>query len=121
MAGGYAQGWEALKAGQVDVTVISGDVPEKLYREVLAGSRVIEQQGPVPSHVVAFAKSLDAETRQALTDALMALNAPEQRNLMRKFISGIFVRFEPTTGEKHLAALNNFLKLTNLEFVERLQ
>ena len=121
MAGGYAQGWEALKAGQVDVTVIAGDVPEKLYREVLAGSRVIEQQGPVPSHGVAFAKSLDTETRQALTAALMALNAPEQRNLMRKFISGIFVRFEPTTGEKHLAGLNNFLKLTNLEFVERLQ
>ena len=121
MAGGYAQGWEALKAGQVDVTVIAGDVPEKLYREVLAGSRVIEQQGPVPSHGVAFAKSLDPETRQALTDALMALNAPEQRDLMRKFISGIFVRFEPTTGEKHLAGLNNFLRLTNLEFVERLR
>ena len=121
MAGGYAQGWEALKAGQVDVTVIAGDVAEKLFREILAGSRVVEQQGPIPSHGVAFAQSLDPESRQALTDALMALNALEHRGLMRKFISGIFVRFEPTTSEKHLAALNNFLRLTNLEFVERLR
>jgi len=121
LAGGYAQGWEALKAGQVDATVIAGDVSEKLYREVLAGTRVIEQQGPIPSHGVAFAKGLDAQTKQALTDALMALNEPSQRDLMRKFISGIFIRFEPTTGQKHLASLNAFLQSTQLEFVERLR
>ena len=121
LAGGYAQGWEALKAGQVEATVIAGDVSEKLYREVLAGSRVIEQQGPIPSHGVAYAKGLDPQTKQALTDALMALNEPGQRDLMRKFISGIFVRFEPTTGQKHLASLNAFLQSTQLEFVERLR
>lgn len=121
LAGGYAQGWEALKAGQVDVTVIAGDVSEKLYREVLAGSRIIEQQGPIPSHGVAYAKGLDPQTKQALTEALMALNEPAQRDLMRKFVSGIFVRFEPTTGQKHLASLNAFLQSTQLEFVERLR
>lgn len=121
LAGGYAQGWEALKAGQVEATVIAGDVSEKLYREVLAGTRVIEQQGPIPSHGVAYAKNLDPQTKQALTDALMALNEPAQRDLMRKFISGIFVRFEPTTGQKHLASLNAFLQSTQLEFVERLR
>ena len=52
-AGGYAQGWEALKNGQVDVTVIAGDVAESLYRDVLAKTRVIETQGPVPSHCAA--------------------------------------------------------------------
>src|SRR5262245_23832516 len=36
--GGYAQGWEALKARQTDVAIIAGDVSEKLYREVLAGT-----------------------------------------------------------------------------------
>lgn len=121
LAGGYAQGWEALKAGQVEATVIAGDVSEKLYREVLAGTRVIEQQGPIPSHGVAYTKDLDPQTKQALTDALMALNDPAQRDLMRKFISGIFVRFEPTTGQKHLASLNAFLQSTQLEFVERLR
>jgi len=121
LSGGYAQGWEALKAGQVDATVIAGDVSEKLYRDVLAGTRVIEQQGPIPSHGVAFAKGIDPQTKQALTDALMALNEPGQRDLMRKFVSGIFVRFEPTTGQKHLASLNAFLQSTQLDFVERLR
>jgi phosphonate transport system substrate-binding protein len=120
-AGGYAQGWEALKAGRVDATIIAGDVPETLYREVLAGTRVIEQQGPVPSHGVAFAKHLDAAERAQLTGALLALNAPENRPLMRKFISGIFVSFKPTTAQEHLGPLNRFLDMTGLEFVERLR
>jgi len=66
LAGGYQQGWEALKAGQVDATVIAGDVSEKLYREVLDNTRVIETQGPVPSHGVAFAKQLSERDRAAL-------------------------------------------------------
>lgn len=120
-AGGYAQGWEALKAGRVDVTVIAGDVSESLYREVLANTRVIEQQGPVPSHGVAIARSLDAPTRDRLIAAFMELNAAERRPLMRKFVSGIFVRFDKTTGDAHLASLNGYLKTTQLEFVERLR
>lgn len=121
LSGGYGQSWEALKAGQVDVTVIAGDVSETLYREVLAGTRAVEQQGPIPSHGVAFSKSLDAEGRAALSDALMQLNDPAHRGLMRKFISGIFVRFEPTTAEKHLASMNGYLQQTQLDFVERLR
>ncbi|MSQ14566.1 MAG: phosphate/phosphite/phosphonate ABC transporter substrate-binding protein [Dehalococcoidia bacterium] len=120
-AGGYAQGWEALKAGQVDVTVIAGDVAESLYKEVLGNSKIIEKQGPVPSHAVVFSKNLEEPYRTKLKDALLALGTPEYRDLMRKFISGIFVSFKPTTSEEHLADLNKYLKLTNFEFVERLR
>ncbi len=119
-AGGYAQGWEALKANQADVTVIAGDVSEKLYREVLAGTKVIEQQGPIPSHAVVFARDLDQAAKTQLRDALLDLGKPEHRGLMRKFISGIFVGFKPTTAEQHLAALDKFLGQTQLAFVERL-
>ncbi len=119
-AGGYAQGWEALKAKQVDVTVIAGDVSEKLYREVLAGTKVIEQQGPIPSHAVLFARDLDQAAKTQLRDALLDLGTPEHRGLMRKFISGIFVGFKPTTAEQHLGALDKFLGQTQLAFVERL-
>lgn len=119
-AGGYAQGWEALKAKQADVTVIAGDVSEKLYREVLAGTKVIEQQGPIPSHAILFAKDLDQAAKTGLRDALLDLGKPEHRGLMRKFISGIFVGFRPTTAEQHLAALGKFLGQTQLAFVERL-
>ncbi|MBI2323744.1 MAG: phosphate/phosphite/phosphonate ABC transporter substrate-binding protein [Chloroflexi bacterium] len=88
-AGGYQQGWEALKAGQVDAAIIAGDVPEALYREVLASTKVIDQQGPIPSHGVAFAKQLDAETKQQLKDALLELGKTEHRPLMRKGIAPI--------------------------------
>lgn len=117
-AGGYQQGWEALKAGQADVAIIAGDVAEKLYREVLDGTRVVDQQGPIPSHSVVFAKQLDARTKQQLKDALLELGKPEHRDLMRKFISGIFVGFRPTTAEQHLAALAKYLDTTQLAFVE---
>jgi phosphonate transport system substrate-binding protein len=120
-AGGYQQGWEALKAGQVDVAIIAGDVAEKLYREVLDGTKVVEQQGPVPSHSVVFAKQLDAQTKQQLKDALLELGKPEHRDLMRKFISGIFVGFKATTAEQHLAALAKYLDTTQLAFVEPLR
>jgi phosphonate transport system substrate-binding protein len=119
-AGGYAQGWEALKAKQADVTVIAGDVSEKLYREVLAGTKIIEQQGPIPSHAVLFARDLDQAAKMQLRDALLDLGKPGHRGLMRKFISGIFVGFKPTTAEQHLGALDKFLAQTQLAFVERL-
>lgn len=120
-AGGYGQGWQALKSGQVDVTVIAGDVPEKLYREVLDATRIVEQQGPVPSHAVLFSKSLRDPLRGKLQEALLALGAAAHRPLMRKFISGIFVSFKPTTLEEHLGPLNRYLTTTNFQFVERLR
>jgi phosphonate transport system substrate-binding protein len=120
-SGGYAQSWEALKAGQVDATVIAGDVSEKLYREVLAGTRVLEQQGPIPSHGVVFAKQLQGADREQLKAAMLELGTPERRDLMRKFISGIFISFKATTTEEHLASLNRYLQATQLQFVERLK
>lgn len=118
--GGYAQCWEALKKGQVDVTIIAGDVSEKLYREVLANTRVLEKQGPIPSHGAVFSKGLKDPLRSSLQEALLALNAPEHRPLMRQFVSGIFVRFEPSTAERHFAGLKKYLDLAGLEFTERL-
>ena len=118
-AGGYAQAWEALKAGQVDVTVIAGDVPESLYREVLANTRVLAKQGPIPSHAVVFSKDLKEPLRTQLVNALLQLSDPARRGLMRKFVSGIFVRFAPATTEQHLGTLNRLLELTGLEYTEK--
>ncbi len=117
-AGGYAQAWEALKAGQVDVTVIAGDVPEKLYREVLANTLVLEKQGPIPSHVVMVSQNLDKDIKNQLVSALLELNDPLYRELMRKFVSGLFVRFEPATRE-HLMPLEKMLETTGFEFTEK--
>ncbi|MDR7435396.1 MAG: phosphate/phosphite/phosphonate ABC transporter substrate-binding protein [Armatimonadota bacterium] len=119
-AGGYGQCWQALKAGQVDVTVIAGDVPESLYKEVLANIRILEKQGPLPSHAVLFSKELKEPLRTQLLNAILALGAPAYRDLMRTFISGIFVRFQKSDATTHLGPLKRFLELTGLRFTERL-
>jgi phosphonate transport system substrate-binding protein len=118
--GGYGQCWQALKQGQVDTTVIAGDVPEKLYNEVLAGTRTVEQQGPIPSHAVVLSKELKDPLRGRVIQTVTKLGAPEHRDLMRTFISSIFVGFKPTTASEHLGSLQKFLKLANLKYTERL-
>jgi phosphonate transport system substrate-binding protein len=118
--GGYQQCWEALKAGQVDVTIIAGDVSETLYREVLDNTKVLEQQGPLPSHGVVVSKSLNGEMRTKVTDALVGMNSPEHRTLMRGFISGIFVGFKKTDARAHLEAFRGYLEQTGLAFNERI-
>ena len=115
--GGYQQCWEALKAGQVDVSVIAGDVSEKLYNEVLAATRAIESQGPIPSHGVVISKELKEPLRSRAISAVQDLGT--QKDLMRGFISSIFVRFEPTTAEKHLGSLRGYLSRAGLSFTER--
>lgn len=118
--GGYAQCYQALKQGQVEATIIAGDVPEKLYKEVLADTRVIEQQGPIPSHAVVLSKELKEPLRQKSIETITKLGAPEHQSLMRSFISSIFVGFKPTTAAEHLGSLNNYLKLVGLKYTERL-
>jgi phosphonate transport system substrate-binding protein len=120
-AGGYAQAWQALRSGQVDVAVIAGDVPAALYAEVRDATRAVESQGPIPSHAVVFAEGLEEPLRTQLREALLELGEPEHRDLMRTFISGIFVRFEPATTDDHLASLQRALEATGLQYTERLR
>ena len=49
----------------------------------------------------------------------MALGDEQHRQLMRRFTSGIFVRFQPATAAEHLASLHRSLQATNLQFTER--
>jgi phosphonate transport system substrate-binding protein len=117
--GGYQQCWEALKSGQVDVTVIAGDVAEALYNEVLANSKVLESQGPLPSHGVVLSRELKEPLRSKVIAAIEGLSDPQYRTLMRTFISGIFVGFKQTTAQEHLGAFRGYLDKTGLAFTER--
>ncbi|KPQ42914.1 MAG: ABC transporter, phosphonate, periplasmic substrate-binding protein, partial [Candidatus Methanoperedens nitroreducens] len=56
--GGYGPAWDTLKRGQADVGVIAGDVSGTLFKEIMDNTRVIETQGPIPSHGVVFGKNL---------------------------------------------------------------
>lgn len=118
--GGYQQCWVALRAGQVDVTIIAGDVSERLYSEVLANTRTLEQQGPIPSHGVVLGKGLKEPLRSRTVEAIEALGAPEHRDLMRGFISSIFVGFRRASYQEHLGSLRQYLELSKLAFTERI-
>lgn len=119
-AGGYAQAWEALKNGQVDVAVTAGDINAQLYNTVLENTRIIAEQGPVPSHAVVFAKDFQGTNEAAaLQESLLELRGDKQ-DLMRKFVSGIFVEFAPTTTEDHVAGLTSALEVTGIRFSDKL-
>lgn len=118
--GGYQQCWEALKGGQVDATVIAGDVPTALYDQVLANTRVIEQQGPIPSHGVLLGKDLQEPLRTRVVEAIEGLSEPQYRDLMRGFVSGIFVGFERSSADKHLATLKRYLQQGGLTYTEKI-
>lgn len=119
-AGGYAQAWEALKNGEVDVAVTAGDINAALYNEVLNNTRIIAEQGPVPSHTVVFAKDfVGTPEAEALKASLLELKG-EKRDLMRKLVSGIFVEFMPTTTEEHIAGLTSALRVTGIRFSDKL-
>jgi phosphonate transport system substrate-binding protein len=114
-AGGYAQCWEALKQGRVDVTVTAGDVPEKLYKEALENSKIIEQNGPNPSHVTLISKDLPKDVKKKLWHALKDLNKEPEK--VKKFVSAIFVKFGVKSKEAHLQPLIDALRETGLSNV----
>lgn len=119
MAGGYAQAWAALQNGQADVAVTAGDINAQLFAEVLAGSRIIATQGPIPSHGVVFAEEfMGTPEAEALEGAFLDLKG-DNRDLMRSLVSGIFVEFKPTTTEEHIAGLSGALAKTGLKLTEK--
>ncbi|WP_333638836.1 phosphate/phosphite/phosphonate ABC transporter substrate-binding protein [Pyrobaculum aerophilum] len=108
--GGYAQCWAALKEGKVDVTVMAGDVAASLYWEAMNNSRVLKWKdggyaiaGPNPSHVVLVRGDLPEDVKTKFVNAIFALN--NKPELMRKYVSAIFVRFEQRDVNEHLKPL----------------
>jgi len=119
-AGGYSQAWEALKSNKVDVSIIAGDVSEKLYREVRENTKTIHEQGPIPSHGVVFSKEMDSDVKMKVKLAMLKMGTDEStKQIMRKLVSAIFVGFEETTAEKHLENLRSALEMTGLKYTEK--
>ncbi|MCS7140896.1 MAG: phosphate/phosphite/phosphonate ABC transporter substrate-binding protein [Candidatus Nitrosocaldus sp.] len=116
--GGYAQCWEALKQGQVDVTVTAGDVPAKLYKEAIENSKILEQNGPNPAHVTLISKNLPKDVKMKLWSALRDLNKEPEK--VQQFVSAIFVKFGIRYESQHLGPLMEALRVTGLDNVIRI-
>lgn len=108
---GYVSAVERVFAGEAEAAAVSDYVFEQ-DKHLSAGQReklkVIQSQGPVPSHVIAMRASLPAAEADAVRAALLAFNDEAHTALRdRLFTTKLVV----TTEEAHLAALNEALAL----------
>lgn len=109
----YAEAYESLRRKQVDAIVIAGDAPEELYRRALDSSRILEQQGPVPTNVVLFGRNLGEPLRSRLKNALLELGRPVRRDEARLIFGGRFAGFEEA-DDSHLQSLRRALDQSGL-------
>ena len=111
-AGGYQQALLALYHGQVDAACVSAYAFERyLTPEQQAEVRVLDQQGPVPTHLIAVRRELSPEFKQRLRDALLGLNAPENQQLLQEVYGA---RGFVAVDDSHVNALKEALELTGI-------
>ena len=82
-AGGYQQAMPAMAEGLVDAAGASQYADLLLSPDQQAQVTWIAESDAIPSHVVIARPGLDAELRSRFVDAMLRLNAPENRNLLR--------------------------------------
>jgi phosphonate transport system substrate-binding protein len=114
-AGGYEQALKALVNKQVDVAAASDYAFARyLSAEEQAQIKVIAKQGPVPTHCLAVKSSLSKPLREKVQAAVLKLNAPENKDLLKSVYGA--EKIVAATHEKHVSALANALALTGLDY-----
>ena len=81
-AGGYQQAMQAMAGGLVDAAGASEYADLLLTPEQQSQVTWIAESEPIPSHVVIARPGLDPELKRRFTDAMLALNQPENRHLL---------------------------------------
>jgi phosphonate transport system substrate-binding protein len=108
---GYVSAIERVLAGEAEAAAVSYyvlDQDKHLTLEQRAQLRVLQKQGPVPSHVLAVRASLPLADIAALRAALLTLNAPEHTELRDKLFT---TKLVATDADTHLASLDAALAL----------
>lgn len=106
---------EKVLAGEAVAAAVSSfvlDGEEHFDEEVRVGLKVVDTQGPVPTDVLATRRGLDERTRTALREALLALDAPERRDLRAALFESRLVAVD---ADDHLIDLGSAI-----EFAERI-
>ena len=82
-AGGYQQAIQAVANGLVDAAGVSQFAEFLLTPVQLEKVTWIAESKPIPSHVVCVRKGLDTKKKEALKNALLNLNKPENKHLLK--------------------------------------
>ncbi len=114
-AGGYEQALKAVLHGQVAIGAASDYAPAKyLTEDEQAQLKVISRQGPVPTHLIAASAGLSPALRARITKALLELNQPEHRELLKSVYGA--QRLVAVTHDEHVAALAHAQEVTGLNY-----
>jgi phosphonate transport system substrate-binding protein len=108
---GYVSAIERVLAGDAEAAAVSYyvlDQDKHLTPEQRAKLRMLQKQGPVPSHVLAARVSLAPADTEALRAALLALNEPAHSALRDKVFT---TRLVPADSAAHAASLAEGLAL----------
>jgi phosphonate transport system substrate-binding protein len=82
-AGGYQQAIQAMAAGLVDAAGVSQYAELLLTPEQQTEVKWIAESKPIPSHTVIARKGLDPALEQKFVAAMLKLNEPEHRALLK--------------------------------------
>ncbi len=102
---GYVSAIERVLLGDAEAAAVSYyvlDEDKHLTLEQRGQLRMLQKQGPVPSHVLAVRASLAPADTEALRTALLALNEPAHTGLRDKVFT---TKLVPADGAAHVAAL----------------
>lgn len=108
---GYVSAVERVFSGEAEAAAVSDyvfDQDKHLSSEQRGRLRVLQSQGPVPSHVLAVRASLPAADQAALRNALLAMNEAPHAGLRDRVFTTKLVVVSP---DEHLAPLAAALTL----------
>lgn len=108
---GYVSAVERVFAGEAEAAAVSDyvfDQDKHLTAAQRARLKVVQAQGPVPSHVIAVRASLPPAEVEAVRAALLAFNETAHAALRDRLFT---TRLVPTDEDEHLATLTAALAL----------
>lgn len=114
-AGGYQQAMLALINGKVKAAAASDYALEQyLTEEQRARVKVIARQGPVPTHGIAIRGDLPVDVKDSVKKALIALNEPEYRDLLKSIYGA--EKLVERSHDEHVQALEGAAKSVGAEY-----
>jgi phosphonate transport system substrate-binding protein len=108
---GYVSAIERVFAGDAEAAAVSDyvfDQDKHLTAEQRGRLRVLQSQGPVPSHVLAVRASLPAADQTAIRTALLGMNEPPHAALRDRVFT---TKLVAVSADEHLAPLAAALPL----------
>ena len=114
-AGGYKAALELLLNDNVDVAFGSDIAPQKyLTVDQQKQLKIVEQIGPVPSHVLVVSSDMSINTKKQLVEAMLELNKDENNQILKNVYGA--EALIPTTTNMHIGEFGTYIdSLTGLD------